>query len=488
MRVLSEAGAYAVMMTATPFRTDGRPIPGFMIEDRQVVRTDALGNETVQYEIRPHWETSLPQALAEPGSPVAYVSYQPFGIEGDYHYAADERVDRAVLSDLEEADIRRAYRDSLRKPVIMEKAVTFFLTDLSNRRRESRQARASGIIFVGNDEAESDSLENEHANNVRDIVNRLSGHMLRCEVIVSNNPEAQNLLDAFIEGDVDVAIVKQMGAIGLDVEQLKVSLDLSNTRSPAYFQQRLMRIATRWEGDGGGPSVPGTYIAPDDPITKRRYEAVYGDAAIIFPTTEIETPGKVICFPPPPPPPPVPSNAFTTDGVVLTGDLQDFSGTKAPAADIPITDSFSHDFPEATGISKARLADWLVRAGVPPNADMAIPDREPEKSNEAAGINASAPEPAIHNITKSLDGERRRVSTLGKQAIRARFKAKYKTDYTSARQADYEPMATEFWFGHLSRVGLKGVKLKDIDNPEKLESLRRNIEQEIKRRKNNGIR
>ena len=485
VRVLSEAGAYVVMMTATPFRTDGRPIPGFEIEDRRFMREDALGNQTVQYEIKPHWETTLPQALGEPSSPVAYVSYQPFGITGIYRYAADERVDRVILSDLEEPEIRRAYRESLRDPEIMEKAITFFLTDLSNRRREARQARASGIIFVGNHEAEFDNWDNEHAINVREIVNRLSGHRLRCEVIVSSDPEAQNLLDAFIEGDVDVAIVKQMGAIGLDVEQLKVSLDLSNTRSPAYFMQRLMRIATRWEGDGGGTSVPGTYIAPDDPITKRSYEAVYGDAAIIFSTTEIETPRLPIEFPSLKSPPQGPSDSFMADGVVLTGDLQDFSGTKAPAAYIPVTDSFAHDFPEATGISKAKLADWLVRAGVPPNAAMAIPDGA---SSEGSGIKAGEPEPAISNITKALDAERQRVSALGKQTIAARFEAKYKTSYTSALQTEYSREAALFWAEHADRVGLKGTALKDIDNLEKLKSIRRSIEQETKRGKDNGIR
>ena len=411
--VLAEAGAHVVVMTATPFRSDGRPIPGFKKITREVLKTTSDGRERVLYVTEPHWETTLEEAMQEDPAPMAQITYQPFGIAGRLD-VDDAAVTRVVLDDLPVPAVRRAYREALRDPVIMEAASRFFLVELRNRRREPRQAGTAGIVFVGNHEEEFDSLENEHALNVKGILKRLSPR-LRCEIIASSDPSAQGLLDEFIDGKVDVAIVKQMGALGLDVDHLKVALDLSNTRGRAYFHQRMMRIATRWEVPGypGNPVLTSTYIAPDDRITREMVEATLEGTGLLVPVTEGEGP---------PPPtggeggcggfdiPPI----FTAEEVVLTGRLRDSDGTEAPATHIPVVDSFSYEFPGvAGGVPKGKMTDWLIRAGVQPDAvleftedDVSVPavGSEPDGGADGDGGNGAkppAPSPTL-NITKKL--------------------------------------------------------------------------------------
>ena len=285
-KTLADAGAYVVVMTATPFRSDGLPIPGFEGQ-RSVLGTTYDGRERVHYELEPHWETTLQEAMEEEPPPVAGITYQPFGIAGSLDDLSEDAVERAVLDDLSDSGIRRAYRETLRDPAIMETAIRFFLVELRNRRREPRQSRTTGIVFVGNHEEEFDTSENEHANKVKTLLRKLSPG-LRCEIIVSSDHSAQDLLDEFIAGTVDVAIVKQMGAVGLDVDHLKVALDLSNTRSRAYFHQRMMRIATRWEVPDypDNPVVTCTYIAPDDRITRNMVEQTLEGTELLTVVTE----------------------------------------------------------------------------------------------------------------------------------------------------------------------------------------------------------
>ena len=139
---LVRAGAYVVVMTATPFRTDGLPIPGFESQ-RQVLKTAATsdGGERVIYELEPDWETTLPDAMLEDPPPLAGIAYQPFGIAGFLDDVGETAVAKVVLDDLPDAAIRRAYREALRDPAIMETAIRFFLDRVEEPQRRSEAGR-----------------------------------------------------------------------------------------------------------------------------------------------------------------------------------------------------------------------------------------------------------------------------------------------------------------------------------------------------------
>ena len=487
-KTLAEVGAYVVSMTATPFRSDGRPIPGFPV-DREVVVSTSRG-ERVVYEVEPHHETTLQEAMAEPVPPIAHITYQPFGIEGDLNID-EETIVRVVLDDLDDDQIRRTYREALRKPIVMERAIRFFLTELRNRRTDPKQAKASGIIFVGNHEAEFDHWESEHAFRAKAIVNQLAPR-LRAEVVVSTEDDAQNLLDDFLMENVDVVIVKQMGAIGLDAPNLKVALDLSNTRSRAYFLQRFMRIATRWvvEGYPDEPVLHGTYIAPDDRITRGLIDDLFEGTGVLVATTEAVEPdgGDTIEVKPIREPNEREQPMFDAQDVVLTGNLRDDQGTEVPAAFVPVTDSFRARFEQANDISKAALADWLRGVGVNPDSQI------PVASTDMDTMAADPPRPRDRgetaadtlDMTKALNAVRKKGHRAGRNAINERFRRLHGA-YTPERRDEYRKLAGLFWVRHFQRVGLpEGTRLQTIDDKDKLEALLKNIETESKE-DDNGI-
>ena len=481
-KTLSDAGAYVVVMTATPFRSDGRPIPGFEAY-REVVSTTTRGAERVVYELEPHWETTLADAMDENPPPLAEITYQPFGIKGkltdDFAGIVEEGV---LLDDQNERVIRRAYREVLRDKDIIEDALRYFLIELSNRRGEPRQSGASGIIYVGNHEEQFERAENAHADRVKSLIKRLSP-TLRCEIIVSSDQRAQTLLDEFIDGKVDVAIVKQMGAIGLDVPHLKVALDLSNTRTMAYFIQRMMRVATRWDVPGypDNPVVTCTYIAPNDWLTRNCVVNALKGTGIL----------KILDEGPGPEPGPidVPSIAppvplFTGEKVVLTGNLLDADGVTAPVTYLNPVDNFRRTFPTASDLPKAKLTNWLVDAGVRPDAFTGRPPDEDGSDKEGVTAEGDFHEPPpILNLTKALNESRAKVSSAGRKAINARFKIAY-GNYKTHR-SEYPKVAARFWFDQFALVGLQrpGTKLEEIDDLDTLEAIYQNIKSELNGRR-----
>ena len=301
---------------------------------------------------------------------------------------------------------------------------------------------------------------------------------LRCEIIVSADPSAQRLLDEFIEGKVDVAIVKQMGAVGLDVDHMKVALDLSNTRTRAYFHQRMMRVATRWDVPRypGKPVTESVYIAPDDRITRELVEATLegtGLLRVVIEGKQLPLGGPTIDVPPIGWPEPT----FTPVEVVLTGELQDSYGVKAPAEYIPVADSFSEEFPVAGDISKPKLINWLKRVGVDPGVKIGIPTEDAtvpvvETPDQDGG--------AVLDITKALNDVRQKVHQAGKRAINARFKREY-GNYDKTLAREYSALARRFWSEHFALVGFpRDAKLKAIDDVGTLETIHANIKRELK--------
>ncbi len=493
---LAEIGAYVVVLTATPFRQDGRPIPGFDIGQRQVVETTPDGQERVLYEINPHWETTLQEAMEENPPPIAQITYQPFGIAGALSTFGSMDSERAILDDLTDPAIRYAYREALRKPDIIKEALRFFLSELRNRRGDPIQAGTVGIIFVGNNEREFDKWENDHANRVKGILHELS-RGLRCEVIVSSDPKAQELLDEFMGGSVDVAIVKQMGAIGLDVPHLKVALDLSNTRSLAYFLQRMMRIATRWEPQPEQPVLTGTYIAPDDRITRAAVNRALEGTGVLRTVLEGRRPDDgIVSFTPrdggPGDQSPL-GPTFEAEEVVLTGNLLDYDGTTAPATYIPAVDSFNARFAGVAGhVPKGALADWLRSVGVTP--DMPVERLSNDDMSDSNGqsvqedVNDNTPPPPTFDMTELLDGWREKVSEIGHKAINQRYKWIWGPNNYDGKQFGVE--AGKFWSEHFMREGLpgRGYKLEYIDDTDTLQAIYRNIEHELRGGNYGGIR
>ena len=124
---LVDAGAHVVLMTATPIRADKQPIPGFPYEE--VGReTDGYGRPRTFYEVKPHWRTSLQDALAEPTPPICQVTYQPFGITGTLVDTATGEETQGNLRQLPDEDVRQELRRAIRAEGIVRKGCQYFLS------------------------------------------------------------------------------------------------------------------------------------------------------------------------------------------------------------------------------------------------------------------------------------------------------------------------------------------------------------------------
>ena len=407
---LAKAGAHVVLMTATPIRADNQPIPGFPYEE--VGRdTDGYGRARTFYEVKPHWRTSLQDALAEPNPPICQVTYQPFGITGTLEDTATGEKTQGNLKQLSDEDVRQELRRAVRVEGIVRKGCQYFLRELQNRRRDPRQKDTSGIIFVDSRDAVLDVADDDQIKTVMKVLGSLAPR-LKVKVAVSDDPDSAEVLDRFAVGEIDVLIVKQMASVGLDVDHLKVALDLSNIRSYAALFQRMMRIATRWD-DPNYPDQPvltATYIAPDEPIIERRLKQIREEEGEITIVTEPPSEYDPIDIPPKGPGGYGLSRRdtlFYPEDVELSGSLVNYDGAEAPAAFVDPADDFYEDFPGASQtVDKAALANWLQRHGVEPDDD-----QPPSEDDQR-----------VRNITAELNRWRELCSTEGRKAMNRRYR------------------------------------------------------------------
>ncbi len=162
---LADAGAHVVLMTATPYRSDHQFLPGFEYDP---VGSGEFGRRI--YQVRPHWRTSLQDALAEPVPPICQVAYQPFGITGLLEDVGSGQVFRGNIRELDQIDLRPELRRAIRSEQVIRAGCRYFLTELGNRRRDVRQQNAAGIVFVDNRDETLDAGGEEQARKVERVL------------------------------------------------------------------------------------------------------------------------------------------------------------------------------------------------------------------------------------------------------------------------------------------------------------------------------
>ena len=288
---LQEQGCIVVMVTATPFRTDRQQIPNFRVEpigdswDSRYYRpvgNGLLGEFEATYQwgqMRPDHNTEFREVWDEADPPIlCKIYHRKFDIYlTERLEATDDPVGAMKLSELDRSDeegVRQVLRTELRKRHIIERAVRIFIDEMAGRRLAEGTGATQGIIFVGSNNQELDTLENQHAQDVLSAVRRLSNDRLLAAIATSDDDNAIETIDDFVAGELDVIIVKQMAGRGLDVPSLKVELDLSNTKTANAFIQRITRPCTMWRY---GPKPTDlaqycTYISPEDYLSTEMFE------------------------------------------------------------------------------------------------------------------------------------------------------------------------------------------------------------------------
>lgn len=281
---LQEAGAYEILMTATPYRGDQAIIVGFDWEIvgqknyqfttsevdhenqiRLIRKYDATANVV---KLKSDHGTTFKQAWEENPSPLCKVSYEPFSVKVTL-FAGTERERTVGIDELSRTEVLTHLKDIVRDPHVIEEGVRRLMQAL--RVRKTVDANAQGVVFVGNDSSH-DGIANAHAEAVKREVNK-QAPSLTVRIVTSSTADARETLLRFVDAhDGDVIILKQMGAIGLDAPKWKSLLDLSTIRKPGAKVQAWMRVATP-----DGTCRVCDVIAPADELATAIFNAFIKD-------------------------------------------------------------------------------------------------------------------------------------------------------------------------------------------------------------------
>lgn len=321
---LADQGALIVLLTATAIRDDGAAIPGFELttvnleegirvrvtrgstpELKRVTKYSGTWQET---RLIAHHETTFEQAWQEKPSPLCNISRVPFDVflsDIDLKPTADgdppeEDMSDLRLSELPESKARIYLGRVCRSPVVIREGAKRLVEALRVWKR--LDPKMGAIVFCDSDRADENGREaNRYAKRIRDAIEAESGGDLFNVIIATSaeceeeNDKAVALIKKFKGGIGDILIVKQMAGMGLDCPRLKVMLDLSPIRTVAAYIQRLMRIATPFNGIHNC-----TLITPADCLAKLCFEftvesqggASNFDVGDIIDSYEIETHSK----------------------------------------------------------------------------------------------------------------------------------------------------------------------------------------------------
>ena len=377
---LADAHAYIVLCTATPYRTDGQPIPGFKIETITVDEMSSrqrLGahvylkhGQRVVYKLVAHHVTTFQQAWQE--SVLCQVSRESFEVDLREH--GMDGYENYLLSGLGETDSRRALYEAVRQPDVVREGVRRLVRNLRYRRKDAPET--AGIVFVGADDGgdlddEHDEFNNrnvnQYANMVQEIL-RKEGPEFKVVIATSKiDGDPAQTIEKFAKGPRggDVLVVKMMASAGLDIARLKVALDLSTVRTPVSFVQRVMRICTRWERDAGEPVLRATYITPDECRGRELYNDLIYDLGGASATIQWdEETGEIIEGDFALGQRSVPLTTWEVTGTQEGEFLTDSDGTIAPGNTRPyVDDIFDENADWSRFLGKAKLGDAIDKAG-----------------------------------------------------------------------------------------------------------------------------
>ena len=257
---LVSRGAIAVLLTATPFREDGRSIPGFRFEplgevrqyqrivtksgaeEGKVTRQVWLSERRMMRLVADH-ETTFGDAWAERPSPLCTINHVTFAANVKIRKGQVEEI--VPLAQMTASDARRVLGKTVRDPLAIRAGVSKMVDRL--RIRRSSHPELAAMVFCGSDQAGTDA--NAHAKLIEKEIERRAPEL---DVVIATSNDDDGVgakrLTAFKAGRGDVLIVKFMAGVGQDIPRIKTVLDLSPVRTMSSCIQRWMRGGTPYKG------------------------------------------------------------------------------------------------------------------------------------------------------------------------------------------------------------------------------------------------
>jgi metal-responsive CopG/Arc/MetJ family transcriptional regulator len=447
---LKNAGAYIALYTATAVRADGDRIPGFEVqelsreesirheccdsEDPDKVLIKKYAGDKVLVRLKADHETTFRQAWDERPSPLCNLSREVIDVQiedGEGKTEAISKCSKSRASDL----IGKAVRNS----EVIRRGVSMMLAELRTRKRINQECAA--MVFTSSDDGD---IANAHANQVAEEIKRQmasSGDDFVTQIITMKSDDDEKAaahLTKFCNGHYDIVIVKQMGGAGLDVGRLKVLLDLSSQRTVSSVIQRLMRVATPWQG-----IRTGTIITLADPLMDaiwKRYVVEEGGehdpTGVVYEDELVETYLKDR---------EESDNRIDTVTGAELSMFDDNNGAIAAAEIEPAVNGLLDDFPElVTTRTKAEIATILLRN---------------KKIMELVIVQDKQVTPLDDEIERKQQAIKQKADDIIKRRVKP---------YTRDK---YEAEARKLWNAAYRSAGVSGAKLHQIRNVETLKHI-----------------
>ena len=277
---LVQAGALALLLTATPDRSDGKPIPGFPcieVDSREGLHTiwqqtdDPLlkdqfiyATHEVDWRLAAHHTTTFRDAWGE--GALAGIERFPYDVRGSELTNAGDLP--GLISDIPASRIEDYLGRIVRERLVMREGVKRFCEALAVLKQTVPEC--AGIIFVCND-ADPQQQVNAHVKEVARLVSDYQPGWHTLIATASDGDQATQDIQRFCNEQSlfgDVLIVKQMAGRGVDPPRCKVMLDLSPVRKPNGWIQRIMRISRLYKG------LKGIFICIDDAMSRELFRRV----------------------------------------------------------------------------------------------------------------------------------------------------------------------------------------------------------------------
>lgn len=254
---LMENGAYIILITGTPFRSDDVEIPGFNVEDidektKNFVRTSLSKEDPLSVTITRGIERIYRRKL------VADYSYdykrawedkvilkpQPYFVDGTdviYEEITKNVVSKNVISEMPVAQASNLINNYLINTELIRESVTECIKSIRKRKAIDNKCAAIVATLADTEKiktfaTEEDEMADMHAERIKREFNRQAPDLR--VMIVTSRTNADDGLNQFRNDEsYDVLIVKAMGTIGYDCPRIKTVLNLSNYRTlPAFYQ------------------------------------------------------------------------------------------------------------------------------------------------------------------------------------------------------------------------------------------------------------
>lgn len=257
---VQEYGALTIGWTATPQRADNGLIAGARIrligQDNGIesivknIRTDENGERWATIEDR---EVAVTDYEMLPDVAITFATgwNMNYILKVDHDFVDVELSELGIdgseenalrLSDLSSSFIRKnaILRTVVESTVFVRLAVQSALRHLRTFRTVNPTAQ---ILVFSNSDTTASAKMDKHANLIKKIFESEAPE-LKVLIDTGNIDNPGKGMAAFENGECDVLIVKRMGAVGWDVPNISVVVDLSVDRTPARCMQAWMRGAT----------------------------------------------------------------------------------------------------------------------------------------------------------------------------------------------------------------------------------------------------